>query len=372
MSEVILKAVAEAIASTEVKFEQQLQDIKTRVAEMPPIVGRDVIDGLIDEVKSMHQSLYEEVQEVRQTALDKTGLVQQELRKEIVEIVDTVQSKLTPSIDELYSKLDAQVASSGELHELLKSIREELQSVNNDTLSLTANGLESLTDRVDFIERSAATSIELLQNNVEQKIADIELTPGPQGPTGNNGKDGSDGVGILVEAWKAGIFREGKIVSHYLGQYFKAKCDTSTEPGTDDTWERLGSTGFRHRGGYDAEKAYEVGDLYVKDFATFACLGAEHVLWAARGPVGPRGEKGADSSVQGPKGEDGAYVKQVHTSDNGFVLEMTNGEMHAVPFPPEVKELFASPGDFLPLVKLKSIAATSTDFKSFQAAIMQL
>lgn len=376
MSEVILKAVAEAIASTEVKLEQQLQALNKRVTELPPIVSRDAIDALISEVKSMHQSLYEEVQEIRQTALNKTGFVEQELRKEVAKITGELQSKLDANVSELTDKVSSYAVSITEVHELVKSVREEFEGVNNDTLNLTAKGLESITDRVDFVESqlhsTISRSVKDLRNELQEQIKSVETKPGPEGTAGKDGKDGVDGAGIVLDYWEAGIHRQGSVVLHYLGQYFRAKCDTVSEPGTDDTWERLGSAGFRHRGGFDAEKTYEVGDMYVKDFATFTCIGTEHVLFAARGPVGPRGEKGQDSTVAGPAGRDGTTVSKVHTDESGFVLEMSDGTMHGVPFPKSIQELFKSPSDYLPVTKLKSIAATSTDFKSFQAALAKL
>lgn len=369
MSEAVLKAVADVIAGIETRFEGQVSDLIKRLDNVDSGVKPEAVAILIDEVKAMYRSLYEEVQAVKLEALNKTNLAEQELRKSINETAENTIAKAhaaeTWLADELLS-----------VKSLVETVKQEFESLNNDTLNLSANGLETLTERVDFVESQLHSTIQMsvtdLRNELQEKVASIQLKEGPKGETGAAGKDGADGAGIVLDYWKAGIHREGSVVLHYLGQYFRAKCDTVSEPGVDDTWERLGSAGFRHRGGFDAEKAYEVGDLYVKDFATFACIGNEHVLFAARGPAGPRGEKGLDSTVQGPAGRDGATVVKVHTDEDGFVLEMSDGGMHGVPFPKGVQELFKSPSEYIAIAQLKTLAAQAPDFKSFQAALLDL
>jgi uncharacterized protein YukE len=360
MSEIILKAVANAIAASQHSFEQQLQDILSRVDAIKSGVSLETVEALVEEVKSMHQSLFEEVKSVQQSALNKTSFVEQELRSAICAETKKV--------------LDIATNECKSISESLEALKQDVNQLNDDTLALVVKNFDIVSANVTELSETVKTTNEAVLS-VQTLVESINLKEGPKGEKGQdgwNGKDGNDGVGIILDYWKAGIHREGSLVLHYLGQYFRAKCDTISEPGIDDTWERLGSAGFRHRGGFDPEKTYEVGDMYVKDFATFACIGAEHVLLAARGPVGPKGEKGNDSTVAGPAGRDGATVLKVHSDESGFVLEMSDASMHAVPFPSGIQSLFKSPGDYLPISQLKSIAASTSDFKSFQAALLQL
>jgi HK97 family phage portal protein len=83
--------------------------------------------------------------------------------------------------------------------------------------------------------------------------------------------------------WTEGqIYREGDIVSHYLGQKFKALADTISEPmGTDGTdWTRVGSSGFRLTGGFSEEKTYEIGDIYFKEGSSYCVDKSGHRLFA--------------------------------------------------------------------------------------------
>ena len=66
-----------------------------------------------------------------------------------------------------------------------------------------------------------------------------------------------------AKQWTDGIYREGAIVQHYLGQYFIASKDTNTEPGVDDSWSRVGTFGMRHKGAFREDASYEVGDIYA-------------------------------------------------------------------------------------------------------------
>jgi hypothetical protein len=125
---------------------------------------------------------------------------------------------------------------------------------------------------------------------------------GEKGDRGDNGDNGADAdpdavakalmrddafvksVTIMLEAdpWAAGIYREGKCVSHYNGRLYKAVSDTTDEPGDSPLWKRLGTCGTRDVGGYDEKRVWEAGDIYHKDGATFYFDGAIHRLHIAK------------------------------------------------------------------------------------------
>jgi hypothetical protein len=88
--------------------------------------------------------------------------------------------------------------------------------------------------------------------------------------------------GQRAEKWVASIYRAGSEVSHYMGRIYVALKDTTDEPGDSDAWERIGSGGWRHCGGYKNARSYEPGDLYVKDGATWIFDGERAWLMAPR------------------------------------------------------------------------------------------
>ena len=65
-----------------------------------------------------------------------------------------------------------------------------------------------------------------------------------QGEKGEKGEQGEAGIGYNTKAWVKGIYREGQVVQHFIGQHFKALKDTDKEPPHAD-WERVGSQGFQ-------------------------------------------------------------------------------------------------------------------------------
>jgi hypothetical protein len=117
-----------------------------------------------------------------------------------------------------------------------------------------------------------------------------------------------------ADKWTPGsICRADARRTHYLGQLFRAKCDTIAEPGTDDSWERVGSgAGLRPRGGYRETEVYEDGDLVMRDYSTLLCLNGELHLLAARGAKGEQGLRGPVANVE---------IKRCHL--NGPNLHLT-------------------------------------------------
>lgn len=140
------------------------------------------------------------------------------------------------------------------------------------------------------------------------------------GKDGENGKDGAPGepgVGIFTKQWAPGICREGVIVQHHAGQFFKALRDTNCEPfpcdGENEDWERVGTLGFRFAKGYAESRKYLDGDLFVKDFSLFMQVNGQAKLVAGRGQKGDRGEIGKT-------GKDGVGLADILVDDKNFGL----------------------------------------------------
>ena len=131
------------------------------------------------------------------------------------------------------------------------------------------------------------------------------------------GETGASGLGLETKAYVEGsVHREGVFVTAHLGQNFKALRDTAAVPGESDDWERVGSAGFRLTGPYDADKNYQDGDLYIKDFGCFLHAGGKSTLLAGRGAKGERGLRG-DNGADGKNGSSVIAGEQV-----GFKLHL--------------------------------------------------
>jgi hypothetical protein len=122
-----------------------------------------------------------------------------------------------------------------------------------------------------------------------------------------NGKDGADGAGILAEEHIEGkVYREGRVVTAFIGQYYRAKCDTAEAPGDSDDWARIGTAGFRWRGLKPEEKSLKLGDLFIDGGSLFGMLTEK-----------------ASMIVQRPKAA--PVVKSIAAKDGNLVLRLSDG-----------------------------------------------
>lgn len=126
---------------------------------------------------------------------------------------------------------------------------------------------------------------------------------------------------LVAQAWAPGVYRDGRMVTHYLGQLFVATRDTAQEPGAGDDWKRVGTQGLRHRGPKQDDQTYQVGDLVTQDGSTFVHDGATFRALALRGPQGGRGLPGIKGSpgvgIKGDKGEPGDRGEPGAQGDRG-------------------------------------------------------
>lgn len=163
---------------------------------------------------------------------------------------------------------------------------------------------------------------------------------GDKGDRGDEGKHGRDGAGIDSPAWAAGVHREGVVVQHHIGQFFRALKDTASEPPGDD-WQRVGSMGFRLMSGHVEGRSYRDGDLFVRDFGLFLWKDSEAHLLAGRGGRGDKGDKGDRGKDAEPAkaGRDGAVIE---------AIELREARMALVQRTPDgVQEVIA---DLMPLI----------------------
>jgi len=157
-----------------------------------------------------------------------------------------------------------------------------------------------------------------------------ESVRGDMGPPGDQGATGLCGAGIDSPAWAPGIHREGVLVQHHLGQHFRARKDTASEPPGED-WERIGTAGFRLAGGFMEGRQYLEGDLFVRDYGLFVWSAGEAHLWAGRGAKGDPGPRGipGQNGAPGKAGDDGASIEafEVRGSKVVIVQRTAGGEM---------------------------------------------
>ena len=142
---------------------------------------------------------------------------------------------------------------------------------------------------------------------------------GRDGDPGDKGDQGNDGVGIEATIWESRVYREGAVVTHFLGQFFRCLVDTVEEPGNSAHWQRVGNGGLRVRGAVDEEAELRPGDVVTRDGA---CFQVDHLgqrrLVAARGEKGKRGDPGAP----GKPGADGAALLDVTLGTSSIVYRL--------------------------------------------------
>lgn len=343
MSEVILKAVALAMATQEAEFDKALTAIKASIEAKPVVdVTKADVKVWLDEIEAEIDTKNKALMEAIQDALNKTNGNEQELRKAIgaaaTEAFETTAKMEQAIRDEIKSVVDTQDALNDETIGLLgvavDSLREEIGAKQGEADSQ----FQRLENSLDNINKTLGIAL----GTIEELSAKVEAQK----------TNGLDGVGFDTPLWEPAIYRSGSTVQHNIGQIFKAAVDTNAEPGTDETWERVGVAGLRHKGVYNADTIYGVGDLFIKDYGTFLSLGNGHnVMLAGRGAQGKKGDTG-------PQGK-AATVVNCHSGDNGFVMEMSDGGMHPVEYP----------SNFISVARLKSVAELCDSFEDFKAMV---
>jgi hypothetical protein len=205
---------------------------------------------------------------------------------------------------------------------IIKAVCEEVVGALRVPIDALARGLDEVRAMVRDIPAGApGVGIKSIAQAADHASADIEfdngtvieiqLPPGPQGEKGETGQSiqgerGEPGQApsaaevaallralpdfvqaatpeaLQAEPWKAGIYRAGTLVAHYIGRLYCAEKDTTAEPGDSTDWRRIGTAGLRLVGGYSDARLYEPGDLYAKNASTFLYDGSQHRLLFAK------------------------------------------------------------------------------------------
>ncbi len=200
----------------------------------------------------------------------------------------------------------------------LEAFAGEVNKFVGEKLEPVSEKVSELTERLDDIAKQPAPV-----NGQDGK-------DGAEGAKGDTGEKGADGLGLDISAWAEGVYREGAIVQANFGQAFRALVDTAKGVDSED-WERIGTNGFRLTGPYSADKTYQPGDLFIKDFGLFLHDGNEARLIAGRGPEGKKGKQGPAGKdgldgQDGADGKDGSQIEAMEIKDTSLVLVVKDAD----------------------------------------------
>jgi hypothetical protein len=159
---------------------------------------------------------------------------------------------------------------------------------------------------------------------------------GDAGERGEKGERGEPGIGINVELWEPGVYREGSVVQCEFGRSYLATCDTAGEPGDNPDWVRIGKGGFRWRGLKKEGAHYEHGDLFIDNGSTFLVVDDKPRMFAQRGKDGMNGSHGKD----GANGKDGASITEMAITPEGeLILTRSDGDVFVADIRPMLAPL---------------------------------
>ena len=237
-------------------------------------------------------------------------------------------------------------------------VRGEVSRIE-DTISNLRSHVESLPTPRDGVDGKDGESVvgPAGQDGVDGKDGESIIGPegpqGEQGPAGESiqgekgdtGEQGPSGTGIETPLYEKRVYRKGEEVQHHFGQFFRAIEDTAESPDNLESWERVGSSGFRLTGAHSKDAEYRDGDLYIKDFGLFLHKDGEAQCIAGRGPqgkagkVGPKGRDGVGTDGKdGRDGKDGSSLEALELRGANLVavFKSSEGEVtdHAVSLEP--------------------------------------
>ena len=125
----------------------------------------------------------------------------------------------------------------------------------------------------------------------------------------------------LAKQYEPGVYREGDLVTHYFGRFYKALKDTAEEPGKGEDWEQVGPFGFRWRGVKNQYANYVDGDLYIDNGTAFIWYQGKGRMFSKRGRDGKDGQNGID----GKDGKDAPQPIHMEWSGKTLLLAFDDG-----------------------------------------------
>lgn len=191
----------------------------------------------------------------------------------------------------------------------LMELQPDILSPGNTRITLGATRRTFTGSQIDAV-RKAEESAGQVRTDLNKKIEDIELTPGPPGPAGADGKDGTNGTNGL-SVW----------ITYHDGTTTPAK---PTGDGTLNGWhtdltaavvwmsQKVAASATAGAWGAPIRLLGEKGEQGIQGIPGEKGDPGKDGSPGATGPQGPRGEKG-DTGPQGPQGVKGADGKTYFT-----------------------------------------------------------
>lgn len=227
------------------------------------------------------------------------------ISKEIEKIKEDV-SKLNPdNISELETKVNDAIEKSKELE---TNVNTALDTMNDAVVKVEGvddkiAGKQDKLDNADVLTGITADDI-AGWNGLDEKIENIQLTPGPQGEKGDRGEqglpgiDGQDGKSAYEIAKDAGF--EGS-ESAWIASLKGEKGERGEK----------GESGEAGVSGSDGKSAYEIAkELNPEITSESAWISSLKGETGDRGPAGPEGPQGS-AGADGKPGDDGASAYEI-------------------------------------------------------------
>lgn len=191
----------------------------------------------------------------------------------------------------------------------LLELSPDILDPGNTQITMGATRATYTGTQIDAV-RKAEESAGQVRTDLNKKIEDIELTPGPPGPAGADGKDGTNGTNGL-SVW----------ITYHDGTATPA---TPTGNGTLNGWhtdltaavvwmsQKVAASATAGAWGAPIRLLGEKGEQGIQGIPGEKGDPGKDGSPGATGPQGPRGEKG-DTGPQGPQGVKGADGKTYFT-----------------------------------------------------------
>lgn len=322
----------------------------------------------------MNQSDVDVIGQVLRTALEKHQReVEQLIESRAAEMgsaqraVDAARDLVAEAEERLRRAQDH--AQSDFVRQIQRTAADELVRVQNLLIERMTRA-DLIASRMEELQADLRRTIEAAAELQAPQVGDVadaikadpdfvDQVKGAPGDPGDPGAAGADGVGIDAPVWVPGVYRANALVQHNVGQLFRALRDTGEEPHNGGDWARVGTAGFRFAEPWTEGATYENGDLFVRDYGTFAWVGGKAHLLAGRGAKGDRGERGerGKDGTPGKDGRDGVTIESIELK--GYTLAVITRDAagrlqtHDVDFLPAFEKL----GDALQTIVFERVIA---------------
>lgn len=253
-----------------------------------------------EEVRSITRAVGAHLHELRAGLMDHFSALTRDLASTTY-VDETVADAVKDAGDSLDDRIDTRLRDFPTRDEVDDAIETVLAGERvTSTVAMRAYVSDAVSSAVDPL---AGTIAETLRGDAKLR-----------------GEPGPEGLGLGAPAWAPGVFREGAVVSHHIGQAFRALRDTAEEPvGGCVDWERLGTCGFRMAQPWRDGNSYVPGDLFVRERSLMLQTPTGPVLAVGRGSPGKQGDKG-------DAGRDGGEIELLELRGAELAVVFRNGD----------------------------------------------